>query len=236
MDVYEKQYRLLSSDTDAGRRLRLSRLLTMLQEAAIAHTELLGAGRTKTLDRGILWVIATQQVRIRRLPEYDEEITLTSVPGDMMHVFFPRHYRISDAAGNELITASALWALMDQKTRAMVFPKNEEIGICGVKPDWETFMPRPPRLPSDPDERRFTVPYSYTDLNGHMNNTRYFDLAEDLMPADLRAKNARELSVEYTGEARLDEEIRLSFSADAEEFLLSGATDKRLFRLGIRYE
>ena len=37
-DYYEQAYTVLSSDTDAFQRLRLSRLFTMLLEAAIAHT------------------------------------------------------------------------------------------------------------------------------------------------------------------------------------------------------
>ena len=45
MSVYEKAYRLLSSDVDAGQRLRLSRLFTFLQEASIAHTTEQGMGR-----------------------------------------------------------------------------------------------------------------------------------------------------------------------------------------------
>ena len=51
-DYYERDYTVLSSDTDAFQRLRLSRLFTLLQEAAIAHTTELGFGREKTLDKG----------------------------------------------------------------------------------------------------------------------------------------------------------------------------------------
>ncbi|MBQ2455243.1 MAG: hypothetical protein II499_04040, partial [Firmicutes bacterium] len=64
MDVYRFEYRLRSCDVDARRRFRLSRLFEMLQEAAIAHTELLGAGRSSTLDRGFLWVVTLQNLYI----------------------------------------------------------------------------------------------------------------------------------------------------------------------------
>ena len=63
MSVYEKSYRLLSSDVDAQQRLRLSRLFTFLQEASIAHTTALGMGREKTLDKGLLWIVTLQQVK-----------------------------------------------------------------------------------------------------------------------------------------------------------------------------
>jgi len=235
MEPYEITYRVLASDTDAYRRLRVSRLFTMLQEAAIAHTEFLGAGRDKTLDRGLLWVVTLQQAVIRRMPAYDDVIRLRSLPGEMLHAFYPRHYALTDGDGETLATASALWALMDAETRTMVFPAQSGVAIPGAKPAWETFFPAAPKLPQAAAEQRFTVPYSYVDLNGHMNNTRYFDLAEDLMPPALRARPLCEVRTEYTGEARLGETITLQTEAREDAFLLSGAADRRLFRIGMQY-
>ena len=51
-EPFERDYRIAYSDTDLKRRLRLSRLFTLLQEAATDHAALLGAGREKTLDAG----------------------------------------------------------------------------------------------------------------------------------------------------------------------------------------
>ena len=70
MDLYKKEIRLLSTDVDVYRRLRLSALFTRMQEAAIEHTTALGAGREKTLDKGFLWIVTQQQVQIRRMPEF----------------------------------------------------------------------------------------------------------------------------------------------------------------------
>ena len=236
MEPYRKTYRILASDTDCFRRLRLSRLFTFLQEAAIAHTEALGMGRAMTLDKGLLWVVTLQQAKITRLPEYDERVTLTSLPGETMHTFFPRYYRLTDENENELVNASALWALMDCNTRKMVFPEQHGVHIDGVNPPWSSFLPRPPKLPEEAQESAFTVPYSYVDLNGHMNNTRYFDLAEDLLPQEMRGKAVREILTEYTGAAKTGETLRLALSVKDGEVRLSGTGQKRLFRISMQYD
>ena len=70
MNLYEERFRLKSKDVDLYRRLRCSRLFELLQEASIRHTELLGMGREKTLDRGLLWIVGLQRSEIRRMPEY----------------------------------------------------------------------------------------------------------------------------------------------------------------------
>ena len=235
-EIYRKEYRILSSDTDCLRRLRLSRLFTFLQEAAIAHTEALGMGRAKTLDRGLLWIVTLQQAKIKRLPVYDERVILESVPGQTMHTFFPRYYRLTDENGNELVNAAALWALMDCRTRTMVFPEKFGVRIDAQQTSWKTFLPRPPKLPENAEARVFTVPYSYVDLNGHMNNTRYFDLAEDLLPDEVRRGSVREILTEYTGEAKDGETLRLELSRCGGEVRLCGTGSKRLFRISMQYD
>ena len=242
MQIYEKEFKLKSSDVDMNRRLRTSVLFTMLQEAAIAHTEALGMGREKTLDRGLLWIVTMQRAEIARMPEYDEEIVLRSWPGDSLHLIFPRYFSLTTAAGEPLLKASSLWSLIDANTRSLIFPEKFGIEIPGVRTGDEIPMPsaiRPlPPAKAQPAANRsqasanaqpaanrsqtsantqqvvnrlqasakaqpavnrsqasanaqpaanetaartFTVPYSCVDLNGHMNNTRYFDLAEDLI-------------------------------------------------------
>ncbi|MBQ3356083.1 MAG: hypothetical protein IJG45_03085 [Oscillospiraceae bacterium] len=234
--MYEQTYRVLSSDADPMRRLRLSRLFTLLQEASIAHTIELGMGREKTLDRGLLWIVTLQQASIRRLPVYDEKYRLLSWPGKTMHLFFPRHYRLENADGELLVEANALWALMDAGTRRIVFPEEHGIQISEEKTGWETPLPSPPQSPKEPDADEFAVPYSYADLNGHMNNTRYFDLAEDRMPEELRCRRVRSIRAEYAHEIRAGERITLLSETQTDQFLLLGERDgQKLFKLSLTY-
>ena len=234
--MYRITYQILSSDTDANRRLRLSRLFTLLQEASIAHTTELGMGREKTLDRGLLWIVTLQQANIERLPVYDETVVLKSWPGRTMHLLFPRYYRIEDKKGNALVEASALWALMDANTRRVVFPEQYGIRIRGVHTGREIALPTAPKMPQNGETGTFTVPYSYVDLNGHMNNTRYFDLAEDRMPEALRARRIVRVQTEYAKEARQGETITLTSDATEDGYLLCGTQDgARLFRLSLAY-
>ena len=236
MSVYRVKFRLRNAEVDLNRRLRLSTMFRMMQEASIAHTEELGAGREKTLDRGLLWVVTLQDAWINRMPEYDEEITLESWPGDTMHLFFPRYYRLLGADGSVLVTASALWVLMDSVERKMVFPEDKNVAVPFEKTGFEPPLPRAPRHIATTGEAAFTVPFSYTDMNGHMNNTRYFDLAEDCVGAAASGKLLKEIRTEYVNEARFGEELVLRWNGDDGTVFLSGESSKPVFRMTLRYE
>ena len=236
MSVYRTELRLRNRDVNLHRQLRTSTLFEMMQEASIRHTEELGMGREMTLDRGLLWIVTLQQASITRMPEYDELVHIATWPGNTMHILFPRYYRITDAAGNALIEASALWALMDQNTRKVIFPEEHSVAIKGMRTGKEIPLPRAPKIPKAEESEAFTVPYSYVDLNGHMGNTRYFDLAEDRMPPALRARNLIGIQTEYSREALLNTEVLLKSEVSGDTFLLSGEYEgQKLFRLSLTF-
>ena len=236
MSVYRENLKLRSKDVDMFRRLRLSRLFELFQEASITHTEELGMGREKTLDKGVLWVLLMQRAEIARMPEYDEEIVLKSWPGRTMHLLFPRYYRLETAAGEKLVCASALWSLVDAETRKVVFPERYGVEIDGVTTGEEIDLPRTIQKQEGEKEQHFTVPYSFVDLNGHMNNTRYFDLAQVCIGAAAEGKLLREIGTEYSNEARFGETLRLHWCEKDGAVLLTGECDRPVFRMKLNYQ
>jgi len=234
--VYEKKLRLRSSDVDVDRRLRTSVLFSMFQEAAIAHTEALGMGRAKTLDKGLLWIVTLQSLEISRMPCYDEDIVLKSWPGRTMHLLFPRYYSMETAEGEPLLKASSLWSLLDAETRAIVFPEKHGIEIEGITTGNEIALPSAPKsIPFD-KSRELAVTYSMTDLNGHLNNTRYFDLAEDHIYEDVKGLALKSLKAEFSREIRLGERFTLSSGRDGERIFVGGSRGgETIFRMSLTY-
>ncbi len=235
MNIYTIPYRIQDRDVNSYRYLRTSTLFELLQEISILHTEELGAGRTRTLDRGLLWVVVLQRVDINRMPVYDEQVTIESWPGNTMHLLFPRYYRLSDNKGKLLMSGSALWALIDAKTRRMVFPDRYGIKIGGVVTGDESSLPSEPKHAEQGNISYFTVPFSYVDLNCHMNNTRYFDLAEDLIPAAAEGRQLTRILMSYANEAKLGDRLQITWREDREGFLVSGDSDKKIFRMLLTY-
>ncbi|MBR1456759.1 MAG: hypothetical protein IJ594_06320 [Oscillospiraceae bacterium] len=239
MSVYREEIHLRARDVDLYRRLRTSELFRLLQEAAIRHTEQLGMGRDKTLDKGLLWVLTLQRCEIRRMPEYDEHVVLESWPGRSMHLLSPRYYAMTTAAGEELLKASAIWCLVDGASRKVVFPEKYGVVIDGVSTGGEIALPSAMRRAACTQEAAFTVPYSYVDLNGHMNNARYFDLAEDSIPAAAAGRRLRLVCTEYAAEARLGETLQVRWAAEQgelDEYYLEGGAEKTCFRMRLGYE
>ena len=235
MSIFQRSIHIRDCDVAVNRALRPSCLFSMLQEASIDHTELLGAGRSRTLDRGYLWVIARQHVKISRLPLYGEEVVLESWPGEMLHVLFPRYYRMLDRNGQCLLSASAIWSLIDAENRSLVFPDSAGIKVPGIVTGHEISLPSGIRRQETTVSRKFTVPYSYTDINGHMNNIRYLDEAENMIPEFAEDCSLQEIAVEYSHEIRRGESMTISLGINGSSCYFTGDGEKHHFSILLNY-
>ena len=234
--VWSQEVELRSKDVNLHRRLRTSRLFELLQEASIAHTEELGWPRETTLDRGFLWMVALQRVEVVRMPEYGETVVLRTWPGPMMHVLFPRQYLLEAADGTPLVRASSIWTLVDMATRAMADPDAHGVVIEGVKTGGEIELPRPIRFEECDHAASFTVPFSYCDLNGHMNNTRYLDVVEDHLAGPANGRELAAISAEYMSEIRMGDQVDLKWHEDEDGAFFEGSKDdRRCFCVSLEY-
>lgn len=226
--VYSTSKKLLADDVTMFRDLRPSVLMRWIQEISIAHTEALGAGRAKTLDKGALWVICRVRLEIQKLPCYDEKVTLTSWPGNTMRVLFPRYYEMSDEEGNAIVKASAVWLLMDAKKRRMVFPEDYGVVVPGVNTGKEIPLSFGVSLGEQKDEKRFRVTYSQVDINGHMNNAKYLDCMEDVLGEKyLSSHTLKSIEIEYKYEIKCGACVHLAYTLDGDRLTMIGYVRKR---------
>lgn len=233
MNSYRLIYKLRNADVNMYQYLRTSRLFEMIQEASITHTEQLGAGKEKTLDKGLLWVVTLQKCNIIRMPKYDETIILETYPGKTMHVLFPRYTKIKDAEGNVIISSSALWTLIDEKKRHFIFPEEYDISINGIQEDE---IPLPSTLPSitQGEHISFHVPFSYVDLNRHMNNTHYFDLVDDISTNDPSIPAC--IETEYINELHWKDTVDIIYQKEKNQKAFMGMISTSIaFKIKIHY-
>jgi len=221
---YEQKIKILASDVDAFQHLRLSVLFRFLQEISIAHTEALGAGRDKTLDKGALWVISRMAVKQERPIEYDEHVVLESWPGETMHFIFPRYYRIrSEDTGETLLQGSGLWSLIWKEDRSIVIPSDLGVEIPGDDRPDQFPMPGALDPPDLTEEFPRVVRFTDIDLNGHVNNTRYMDWLDDLYGATFHEQHFwKEFQVNYTKEIRADDPVVLQRGQEGDTVYVAG--------------
>ena len=236
--IYKQQFTVSEIHVDRFGRVKPSVLLYFVQEAAGQHCSLLAVDHDTHSHKHLFWAVTRNRVQITRLPRLGEKVFVETWPMPTTRVAYPRSVVAYDEKGLELFRSISLWVLMDDRTRAMILPGKSGITVDGTLTGKELTVPR--AIVARPMEgaKVCDVGYSLLDRNGHMNNTRYMDWVDDLLPSDFHREHpAQEFTVCYLNEAREGDEIALSYELSDGPVLTVDATrgDERIFSAQILY-
>ena len=210
--LYVKEFEVSPVAVDQFGRLKTSRLLAFLQEVAGDHSAILGTDQNALTDKNLFWAVIRHRVQITRLPGMGEKLRIETWPMPTTRTAYPRSTIAYDEAGNECFRSISLWILMDAGTRAMVLPGKSGVEVTGLLRGCELQAPSSliPKEMGNVQTR--TVRYTDLDINGHMNNCRYPDWVDDLLPSGFHARHEiREFTLCYMSEVRENEEVTLHF-------------------------
>ena len=208
--VHTEQNTLTPLSCDCFGRCKPSELLRFAQAAAEAHCRDLGADWETMAAKNYFWAVIRQKMEITRLPQAGETITVKTWPMPTTRTAYPRSTIAYDEAGNECFRSISLWILMDAGSRAMVLPGKSGVEVGGLLRGCELRAPSSmlPREMAECEER--IVRYTDLDINGHMNNCRYLDWVEDLLPSAFHAGHElREFTLCYMSEVMENEPVQL---------------------------
>lgn len=207
---YRRAYRIGSADSDYRSMYRLSALLEHMQLAADGDLTTMGIALSAMLDQGLGWMLLTTDLTIHRPARLDEEVALETWHKGSKGVMWLRDFVLSDTHGNAIAEARTTWALVDLQKRKLLRPSALPFEV-NSRPDRSLGdIPAKVTIPEALqtwEAERFTVRYSSTDSNGHMNNARYIDLCFDNLTADELNAGIRRAQITYHREARMFESI-----------------------------
>ena len=184
--VYEKQIIVNSREVDGSGVLRASAILAHLQDASAEHSALCGCSRVEMMaEHNVVWMLTRIRVTLFRPIRWLESLTIRTWHRGGRNVFLYRDYDL--LVGDEPVgEAVALWVLSDLETKKML--NLSVTTVPGIVDSAGGLPPKPIRLKAihpEPNaalwDRRL-LRYSETDVNAHINNTRYADFCCDAIP------------------------------------------------------
>lgn len=203
---YEHKVRLAGMDVDGRGICKASALLNHLQIAAALAAEEGGFSREILIEKyGAFWMLARSWYRLERPLRWEEEITIRTWHRGGRGAMMYRDYDIY-AGGVPVGESVSGWVLAGVDTRGIVRLSSvrELEGTGGgelCKTRTLSKLRRPETLREA--ERRL-MRYSDTDINGHVNNTRYADFACDAAGLERLAEDRflSSMQIGYLAECR----------------------------------
>ena len=163
-------------------------MLALLENVACMHSDTAGYGIREIPTTHLSWVQLNWRVQIIRRLKYGEEITIKTWAREATKVSTLRDFEVLDKDNKTVCIATTRWTLTNIDTQSIT--KITDDVIEKYDPESHTIMPEFEfKKLKEPDT--FSNEYVYTtqrrdiDVNKHMHNLNYLDLAYETLPEEI---------------------------------------------------
>lgn len=208
---YAHKYLVGYSDVDKNNRMKLSRIVDMLQNVATWHSKSIGYGTSEMMKLKWGWLVIAWKIKILEYPVADEEIEIRtwSKPQKGLHAY--RDFEIVDKDNKTLVLVESSWILYDlENKRPLRLPEEmmEKYGSIDRNAlDGEISKAKDEKINGETLE--ITVTKRDIDTNHHVNNAKYLEFFEEILPENILPK---EIEVHYRHQTILGEKLLLTFN------------------------
>lgn len=234
MYYFETSFPIDARHADPLCQCRPSALLGILQETATQAAVDLHVAREEMLERyNCFWMLARIWYRLDRPLYCGKPLDLRTYHRGNKGVAMYRDYDLYQD-GEPVGEAVSTWVLADWDSRRMLrLSRIGEIERTSGGELCKSIQLHKVRMPArmSPVEERM-IHYSDTDINGHMNNARYADLACDAIRLDRlgQGKFVSSLQVSFLKECKVGENLLLSAGEQEESWFVSGVDEAGIER------
>ncbi len=222
-NFYTETATVLNADADFRSLLKPSALLRYVEQVSADHARAFGMDDKFFQDHNVAFLVGKQALQFVRVPRRTEALTLTTRAEHSRRGAIKRITTVTDAAGKLVATVDCRWILVDLTG-----------GHIMREPDWtvENFWNEtvegelPLRLHKCKEVTKageWTAHYSQCDLNGHINNAFYLDIACDALPLEVMQQGPVSVaSISYHREVPLGETVEVFYAPSAEGWYIIG--------------
>ena len=201
--MYSLNYKVTTSTCDSEGKLKLYSALQMMQDCSEMWIDSEPQVKDYFARENMAQLLASRQVEIVRVPDFKEELTVTTSVYGMKPMFGFRNTFIYDAEGKPCYRTWSMGAFVDKANGKLKRVDDTVAGSLLIEPQLEMdYKDRRIILPKTEGEVLEPVKVMRADIdyNKHLNNANYVRMAMELLPEDFEIKGLR---VEYRVAAKL---------------------------------
>ncbi len=220
---------VMNADADFRRQLKPSALFRYVEQAAADHARAYGMDDAFFKAHHTAFLVGKQAVKINRMPTRAEQLTLVTACEQCKKGSMKRLTRLLDETGEELALVDARWIVVNTDEEKIVrqpswyTPDFWNVDLDGELPQ---LVHKTQEL-TDAGSR--TASYSLCDLNHHVNNSFYLDIACDALPLEaIEAGPLTFAAVKYHREIPMGAQVEVKYGPSAEGWYVQGRRGEHL--------
>ena len=220
--IFEQKFLLRMQDMGDGQSMTNRSYLELLTDTANMHGKSIGQYSGIREQIHLCWVVLAWRLKVTSRPPVCETVTVNTWSQNYNRALAYRDYEVLDERGLSCAKATSSWMLIDLNRHFPARLTDELMARYQSEPDRANFpgyvFPRPNAISLAP-QKTLTLPIlkSMIDCNGHVHNTAYLDMADEIMPDGLSVNLMNDIEVCYVHELKRGATALVEYAHDGDK-------------------
>lgn len=222
--IYTETFKMAAKDIGKENKIKDRAILEMLENIATYHSDKVGYGVNDIKKTKLSWVLLEWKLQVINRPRYGQVLTVNTWGKGMNKFFTCRDYEIYDQENNLCAIATSKWALMNLEKGKLERLTEEIVNI---------YQPEEKSVFKDENLDKIKIPTEFLsqieykvgrkdiDINQHMHNLYYLDLAYEAMPEEIYNQRPFDnIRISYKKETKLGDILSCKYAKQQEKHII----------------
>lgn len=208
---HQEEFTVRTYEIDSHKLMTPPAILNLMHEAAMQNVIKMKVSVWDLEPHQISWVLMRMDLKIIRLPQLGEQISVCTYPAGFEKFFTYRDYLIFDSKGERIAYSSSTWVLMDTVARKLrrIPPFLLDMPMPKAADCLARIRHKLPPFDTSDQDRVFKANWYDLDFNEHLNSVVFVKWMLQSMDAEvLSTQSLAEIDIQYHSECRWKEEVK----------------------------
>lgn len=185
--VVSRDFYIGFRSVDEAMYLKNSEMLNMFTDIAGIHSKEINRGFH---DVDFRWLVVGYKVEVLKRPKFEDEVQVVTWSRGIRSAIAAREFEIRDMEGNLMVKVLSNFVKVNPKTQRIERISEEDLSVYQSEPERTNFgdmrLPRMKMTDTYDKQENLFIDWRWMDVNRHMNNSYYVELAEHILPKEAR--------------------------------------------------
>lgn len=214
--IIKEDFKMQLKDIGKDNYIKNRAILEIFENIGTHHSDMAGYGPNDIKRTGVSWVLLDWKVKVIKRPRYGQLLHVNTWGRVNKKIYTYRDFEMYDEDNNLCVIGTSKWVLIDIKT-GKITKITDEIYKKYELEDKKVFK--------EDELDKIKVPESYStemeykvcrrdiDLNGHMHNLYYLDLAYEALPQNVYEQRPFDkIRIQYKKEIKFGDVVKCRYT------------------------
>ena len=229
--IYSNNYKIGLEDIGINYEASNKALLKIMEDVACLHSASVGYGVFEIETKKRVWMLLDWKIKIIKRPIYNDEIKAETWSRKIERLYAYRDFQLKDKEGNIIAIGTSRWIFVDTDRRRPV-RLTEDIAILYESEfDKNVFEEEMEDIKCEDYlfKKEYYIQRRDIDLNEHMHNLSYLDMAYEILPEDIyKNKIFDNVRIIYKKEIIYGERVECYYTEENNKYIITAKSEDKV--------